>query len=121
MKCLKCNFPVRGDAWVCDDGVVVHQSCRRAFENARAGRIHKCPLCQGEGQSDDKARPIQKRIRTGTPACAYGGCRGCPDCIEGEMTTIGYEKMVCRLCGGNGFLAREPKPIIETKIVGYET
>jgi DnaJ-class molecular chaperone len=110
MKCLHCQHPLRGQAWVCDDDVVVHQHCQQPFENARAGRNHQCPQCYGVGKVNNRDRPIYGSVPN--PYC-YG---------PGDPLTVSqivdYEKMKCPLCGGHGALAKEPKPI--TQVVGWQ-
>lgn len=64
---------------------------------------HKCPKCNGWGHTTEQYD-------------AYPS--GFPD--SGWVQDIRTRNVPCTVCDGNGYTKKLIKPVIETKIVGYE-
>lgn len=93
-----------------DAGEIWHQDCVYPWKQAQVGRTHKCPQCNGS-RGTTTERPVYR---------SEGGYNGFFD--KGEEIFLGTEKTFhpCSLCDGNGYLAKEPQPIVEpAKIVGW--
>src|SRR5690349_21455578 len=93
--CDCCQKPVDGKAvvgyrWESDyaeDHIIVHQDCAREFKAKQKGLIHKCPKCVGHGELTHREISF--------------------DLIDPKTTV--YK---CSLCGGDGYLAKPPIPVI---------
>lgn len=90
--CKECGHEIDGEAIVFD-GLIYHRECLKAVKNKVNGRTHKCPKCNGEGHIlvEYDAYPT-----------------GLPD--SGWATDMKTKKVVCDLCGGNGYTVKEYKP-----------
>lgn len=129
MKCQHCNFSVVGHAYVTASGLFLHRECVAASQRAERGLFHACPQCKQTGRIKDpaNAKTVQRQVdaprdERGHYDCAYGGCRGCGICTTGKVLAMVTEipDTTCPLCKGEGWLAHKPKPITETKIVGWQ-
>ena len=115
VKCGYCEAGVRGEAYVYDNGAVVHPSCKAPHEANQRGKPHRCPQCNGKGTVDDERRPRYETERVPDPN--YWGGHG--DGMTERRYVAGYEQKSCPLCGGDGWLAQKPEPVIETRQVGW--
>ena len=128
MKCQHCKHEVYGPAYMVSSGVL-HNECVKTYEREKRGLIYSCPRCAQTGHIKDPltARTVQRMVdaprdERGHFACAYDDCRGCGVCTTGKALAMVTEipDTTCPLCKGEGWLAHKPKPITETKIVGWQ-
>ena len=115
MICGHCKKIVHGKAEVYDS-LVLHEDCWPAYFAAQRGLKHRCPQCSGSGWEYN--RDVHS-TESYDPADGYNGWGG-P--IATRVVTRHEEKR-CDFCSGQGFLKKEPKPIMqpaqEAKVIGW--
>lgn len=112
MNCAHYNRDLEGKAVVRGEKVF-HEDCVNASRQAKAGRKHKCPKCSGTGWEYNGEVP---EVELHDPSGGHDGW---------FSNLVPVAKMVhkskrCDFCEGHGYLATEPKPIVEpARVVGW--
>lgn len=115
MNCGHCKKVVNGKAEV-DGSLVLHDACASSYYAAQRGLRYRCPECRGSGWEYN--RDVHS-TESYDPAEGYNGWGG----QLATRVVTRHEEKRCDFCRGQGFLAKEPKPIMqpaqEAKVIGW--
>lgn len=99
VACTFCKKGIIGEAFIGysyeddhpDQEWILHKDCVKPFKLAKRGKVHKCPKCSATGLV--KVR-VELDVR-----------------FSGGYDHI-MEPKTCDLCNGDGYLEKEPIPVI---------
>lgn len=120
IECSHCSVGVSGEVVVSytleddfvDSTFVLHKACVQPFKMARANKVHKCPKCNGTGiKSMDTLYVATKEGRTELVLASVIHQRP-GNWYDWKMEKWKETTVPCSLCSGDGYLAKEPIPII---------
>ena len=102
----------RVERWQAKDGSL-HVSEYECKKHENAG-LFECPKCKGIGRINGK--PVYES-RYDEEATAWGGQFASP---VYKKVVVGYEQITCDLCNGHGWTKEEKKPVMESRVIGWE-
>lgn len=88
-----------------DRGILrlVHNGCFREWVAHTKGLKHRCPICGGKGTKNGKV----------TARSAEGHVVDTGDGVgRMEYDEVGWEQVACTFCRGEGYLEKEPVPVV---------
>lgn len=113
MTCAHCKRGIEGDAKVHGDSIT-HADCAQPYRMAKRGKTFKCPKCSGSGWEYNRDVHSTELY---DPADGYNGYFS-P--LSSRVVTK-HESKRCDFCEGDGYLAKEPQPIVEpARVVGWQ-
>lgn len=119
--CTHCTNSVTGLAHIyyrleddfIEDWIILHQDCLKPYKLVKKGLTHKCPKCNGTGSKTTDSLNIWTKedgsmhlVRSSEMYAHHS-----------HFTKVKCEKIKdlnvpCDLCDGEGYLAKEPIPVI---------
>jgi DnaJ-class molecular chaperone len=115
MICEHCKTRISGAADITGE-IALHADCSDEYHAAKQGRPYRCPLCFGSGFEYN--RDVHE-IETYDPSGGYNGYFS----PVGTRVVTRREQKECDFCNGRGFLAKQPKPIVQPaiaeKVIGW--
>jgi hypothetical protein len=119
--CTHCTKGIQGDAVIAyryeddyvEDIIILHRTCVKPFKLQRAGKVHKCPKCNGEGDRLRNTLNIYTTPGGKMEVVMSSEVYQYPERYrEGKMEKIRDITETCHLCDGDGYLEKPPIPII---------
>lgn len=119
--CEHCNDVVEGLASISykiedefvEDLVFLHQTCLKPHNLAKKGLTHKCPKCNGSGKSYTDVLSLWSKNDGSMELVWASQVYRKPGIYNsGKFEVIKEKNTPCDLCDGEGFLAKEPIPVI---------
>lgn len=119
--CTHCNQSITGVAQVSykleedfvEEWIMLHQTCVTPYKLAKKGLTHKCPKCLGTGKISTDTLNLwakedgQWELVTSSQMYRYQSRYN-----SGKFEVIKEYSKPCVLCDGEGYLAKEPVPVV---------
>ena len=120
-KCAHCTKEVQGKAHVSytldsdyvDEIVVLHEDCIRPYNLNKKNLTHKCPKCNGSGHKSTDVLNLWSKDDGSMELVWASQMYHKPERYNsGKFEVIKETGKPCNLCDGEGYLAKEPIPVI---------
>jgi hypothetical protein len=121
LHCKYCTKEVQGKANIAytlnnglvDDIIVLHDDCVKSYDLQKKNLIHKCPKCNGRGHETSDTLNLWTR-EDGSLELVWSSqmYRYHSRYNNGKFEKIKDRNKQCSLCDGEGYLAKEPIPVI---------
>lgn len=119
--CDHCKKGISGEAVIgykyesdyVDEAVIVHKDCVRPYKLQKAGKVHKCPKCNGQGSHlQDTMNIYYSETRSPEVVMSSMAYQFPERYRTGKLEKVRDLTKVCTLCDGDGYLEKEPIPVI---------
>lgn len=120
-KCAHCTKEVQGKAHVSytldsdyvDEIIVLHEDCIRPYKLNKKNLTHKCPKCNGSGNKSTDVLSLWTKDDGSMELVWASQMYHKPGRYNsGKFESIKEKTKPCDLCDGEGYLAKEPIPVI---------
>lgn len=121
LYCKHCTKEVLGKAYVdyisssnnMDEIVVLHEDCIRPYNLNKKNLTHKCPKCNGLGNKSTDVLNLWTKDDGSMELVWASQMYHKPGRYNsGKFETIKEKIKPCDLCDGEGYLSKEPIPVI---------
>jgi ribosomal protein L37AE/L43A len=119
--CSHCNESVNGLTYISyvieeefvEEWIMLHEKCLKLYKLAKKGLIHKCPKCNGAGNKTTDSLNIWTKEDGSMDLVRSSEMYAHPlHYTKGKCEKIKDFNIPCDLCDGEGYLAKEPIPVI---------
>lgn len=119
--CWHCKKEILGEAIIgykydedfVDEVIIVHKDCVKRYNLQKVGKIHQCPKCNGAGGHLKDTLNIYHVENKPPELVLSSEVQQNPARYHLEnMEKVRDIKESCHLCDGDGYLAKEPIPVI---------
>jgi hypothetical protein len=120
-KCAHCTKEIQGKAHVSytldsdyvDEIIVLHEDCVRPYKLNKKNLTHKCPKCNGSGNKSTDVLSLWTKDDGSMELVWASQMYHKPGRYNsGKFEAIKEKTKPCDLCDGEGYLAKEPIPVI---------